>query len=249
VRGSAHRAVTTAARAGLRIRVGEVTTTASGGKCSVRVDDQTLRLHVLRGYTPTVGDEALVAVRGANGYVFGALGTAPPAPAPARDASDKPPPPEDPVYGADVFKPRQTGSYRGGSWRGDTRDLYQGDWTGRGVNQGAAFYGNGPRGLRGATVRRVRVTLKRNSGGSYGAVRPTLRLIAEKARAGAPNYIDNTLGPLLKIGERQTFTLPDSWGAQLIAGTAGGVGIYVAGASPYVALEGSAMSLRIEWKK
>lgn len=233
---------------GFVVRVGEITAGASGGKCTVLVDETALKLHVLRGYTPTVGDEVLVILRRGQGYVLGALGTAPPAPR-VTSPTDVAPPPTSLQTGSTVFRPTSTGTYRGGSWRGDTRDLYQGDWTGRGVNRGAAFYGNGPRGLRGVTVTRVRVTLKRLSGGSYAAQSPTVRLIQEKARAGAPNYIDSTGGPSLRIGQSKTFDLPVAWGTQLVAGTAGGVGIYVGGSAPYVALDGGPMALRIDWKR
>lgn len=239
-------------RPGLRLRVGEVTAGLSGGRITVLVDESSLKLPSVRGYTPTVGDQVLVLLRGQGGYVVGALGSAPPPPPAPEDPVNpwKPPPPEDPVKGSDPFKPVFTGSYRGG-WRGDTRNLYQGDWSGRGVNTGAAYFGLGPRGLRGATATRVRITLERLSGGIYGGQSPTLRLLTDKKKpAGAPAEVGpSTAGPSLDIGERRTFDLPVAWGQSMIDGNSGGVGIRVAGSSPYIQLNGARIVLRIDWRK
>jgi len=154
------------------------------------------------------------------------------------------------VYGSDVFRPNSTGSYRNGSWRGDTPNLYQGDWSGRGVNTGAAFFGRSVKGLRGVTVTRIRVRLKRLEGGAYAATAPTLHLFSENGRtSGGPTTVTSTAGPALRIGESRDFTLPDTWGSQLVAGTAGGVGIRVAGSSPYVQIRGASLALLIDWRK
>lgn len=240
-----------------QVRVGEVTAAASGGLVSVLLDDAVLSLPVIRGYTPQVRDECLVLMQQAGGFVVGALGTAPrAAPVPGEDATKNEPPPEDstadkPIKGSDVFRPVYTGTYRSGSWRGDTSSLYQGDWTGRGNNTGAAFYGKGPRGLRGATVTRARVKLKRLAGGTYGGVSPTLHLWSQQTRpGGSPTSVDSVSGPNLSIGESTTFQLPDTWGQRMVDGTAGGVGIRVGGSSPYVQLAGGgAIALLLDWRK
>jgi hypothetical protein len=234
------------------LRVGTILGSASGGRVSVKIDGATLTLPLLRGYTPTINDQVLVALQGRRGFILGALGTAPVAPpAPSVIVS---PPAEDPTVakprtGSTVFKPTSSGSYRNGSWRGDTNDLYQGDWSGRGINTGAAFYGNGPHGLAPAVCTGVRVKLLREDGGVYGGVSPTLKLWQEKARSGAPNERRSTGGPSLSIGESSTFTLPDAWGQELIDGTAGGIGCKVAGSSPYVHLNGPTMAVVIDWRK
>jgi hypothetical protein len=235
--------------------VGEILAAPSSGRVSVRVDGATLSLPIVRSYTPTVGDECLVLMRRHGGFVIGAPGTAPPAANVVPSSTAQAPPPADdptpsrPKYGSDVFRPTSTGSYRNGSWRGDTNDLYGGDWSGRGSNKGGAYYGKGPRGLRGATVTRVRVKLRRQDGGVYGGVTPTLRLLAESSRSGAPNDVLSTAGPSLSIGEAVTFTLPDAWGQRMVDGTAGGIGVWSASSSPYVHLDGPSLSLLIDWKR
>lgn len=225
---------------------------AAGGRVGVLLDGALLTVPVLRGLAPAAGDQVLVTRQGRRAYVIGLLGTA--ATGSAASSTRLAPPPEDPTptaprTGSTVFKPTSTGSYRNGSWRGDTNDLYQGDWSGRGINTGAAFYGNGPRGLKPATCTRVRVRLRRESGGSYGGVSPTLKLWQEKARSGAPNELRSTGGPSLSIGESSTFTLPDAWGQDLIDGVAGGIGIKVGGSNPYVHLDGPYMAVLIDWRK
>ena len=44
----------------------------------------------------------------------------------------------------------------------------------------------------------------------------------------------------MEVGEVRTVSLPTSWGQKLVNGTAGGIGIHVAGSSPYVRLAGKA---------
>lgn len=225
---------------------------AAGGRVAATLDGSNVTIPILRGLAPAAGDQLLVTRQGRRAYVIGLLGTAATGAAPV---STRPPPTADdptpaaPRTGSTVFKPTSSGSYRNGSWRGDTNDLYQGDWSGRGINTGAAFYGRGPSGLKPATCTRVRVKLLRQDGGVYGGVNPTLKLWVEKARSGAPNEKRSTGGPSLSIGESSTFTLPDSWGQDLIDGTAGGIGIKVGGSSPYVHLDGPSMAVLIDWRK
>lgn len=164
---------------------------------------------------------------------------------PRPPAKPKPKPPSNvgttpnpkPTQKSKTFKPIWTGSYRGG-WRGDTKDLYQGDWTGRGSNYGCAYYGNGPSALSGIAVKGT-VRIKRIAGGAYGAQHPTLRLLGAKSRpGGAPGYSATIRGPALAIGQTATITLPVAWVTRLLNGSSGGIGIGVGGSSPYVGLAG-----------
>lgn len=232
----------------MRYKVGEILAAPSGGRVSVRLDEGTVLVPILRAYSPTTGDQCLVGVDGHAAYVLGALGTAPPPPKdPAEAKASTSPPPDDPVKGAKSFKPVFTGTYRGG-WRGDTRDLYQGDWTGRGNNTGAAYFGKGPSGL-GGTCTRFEIRFKRGGGGSYAAVAPTFKLLDEKSRpGGAPTIEGSDVGPALKIGDVRTYRLPDAWGQAFMSGASGGIGI-ASGASPYLSLVGGSISVRIEWRK
>lgn len=137
-----------------------------------------------------------------------------------------------------TLAPTTTGSYRGG-WRGDTNDLFQGDWTGRGDNTGFAGFGTKIKALRASTSRSrtVRVKCKRLSGGSYSGQTPTFWTTSQGSRpAGNVTRLDSTSGPNLTVGETDTFDLPSGMRDDLLTGTAKGLAIY-SGGSPYVHID------------
>lgn len=230
---------------------------------TVSIDGGTLSLPFLgSGYA--VDDVVMVATNGLgqqNGsgdwIIVGKQGTyTPPAPPPTQ----APPPPAVNYYTASVV-PVSTGSYRGG-WRSDTSDLFQGDYTGRGINTGAAFYGDQIVGLGANLAWPVGITLttQRIGGGSFASVSPTLITIGDRYPAGAPSGLASTAGVGLTIGATGTQLLPGSvtTGAPtgmvlaLMNGTAGGLGIYVASTTPYcgwagLGTWGAAMSLSISY--
>lgn len=214
-------------------------------------DNSTLTVPKLRSYSPSVSDVALVLKAGGAMYALGALNAAPVTP-PDPSVDPDPEPPSSTTVRSKTFRPTFTGTYRNG-WRGDTSALYQGDWTGRGTNYGAAYYGSGPGGLSGIAVSAT-VRMQRHSGGAYGGQSPTLRLLTNKSRPGGfPSYSKALRGPSLSIGESKTFSIPVSWAQALINGTAGGIGIGVGSSSPYIQLAGRgawgpAMELTIRWK-
>lgn len=178
-------------------------------------------------------------VRSANRlWILGTFGeqVAVPEP-PDPDDPDAGQPPEEPTVTTVRLNPTATGTARGGSVRPDTQDLYQGDWTGRGINAGMAVYK--ARQLSG-TVLSAKVRIKRLDGGVFAAEAPTLRLMTQDSLVGNPTWQDSKVGPALKAGETATVGLPDAWGQALIEGTAGGIGIYVPSTSPYVHLAGKA---------
>lgn len=198
------------------------------------------------GGNPNVGDVA-VLIRSANrlwmvGTFGGATVDVPTEPEEPDDTTD----PGEPTETTVTLRPQATGTARNGSVRPDTTDLYQGDWTGRGINAGQAVYK--ARQLAG-TVTRARLRIRRLDAGVYAAQAPTLRLIEQTTLTGSPTWLDSKAGPALAVGDARTVTLPDSWGQKLISGQAGGIGIYVAAASPYVRLDGSAMALTLTIRK
>jgi hypothetical protein len=226
---------------------------ASGNGVTVVNATQTLTFPLLRSYrisgsAPAVGDVVLVLRAGSAGWVLGAFGTQPGAP-----VAPKPPDPPQGTAGSNTFLPNFTGTYRGG-WRGDTSDLYQGDWTSRGINTGAGFYGFQAKGLGNATANAVSVHITRGEGGTGAAQAPTLVLLGPAGPSAPPQVLASQAGPALSIGQGADVTLPNSWGQQLIAATADGVGIYVNSASPYVQVKGrnadaASMALRIDWSR
>lgn len=199
------------------------------------------------------GDACLIGEHLGARVVIGVLGTAaappppPPDPDQDEDVTDKPP---DVVTGSTPVRPVWTGSYRGG-WRGDTADLYQGDWTGRGIQTGAAFYGPGIRAwdfIAGLTtlLRRIR------GAGVSTAQRPTMALLAGDTRPGStPTILATTPGPLLAPGDEHGWAWPTGWVEQVQDGTAGGLGITSGGSrTPYIGLtsSGGGMTTTVHWR-
>lgn len=202
---------------------------------------------VLRHVTLGVGDTAVVQLADGRSWVQGVIGaTAPSAPTPdpgGVDGAPTPPalPPAQPV--SEALRPQWSGSWRDGAWRTDTSDLYQGDYTGRGINSGGCWWGRLPSGLLSAVV-----TLVRNAGaGAGGALSPTMTLLAGTSRpAGAATVLSSVAGPAIARGKSAQWTVPAGWLAQLDAGTAGGIGITSGGsASPYLALVASGVGMTL----
>lgn len=214
--------------------------TAVGSKvATVELDGELVELPVLATVAYAVGDVVLVAADGSSsGIVLGKIGTTAPPAAPATPTSTSPTVPRQRTA---VIVPTFTGTYRGSSWRTDTRSLYQGDWTGSGINQGAAYYGTALKSLGVKTDRpySVVVSYRRGRGGVFAAQSPTFYTLSGTSRpAGAPGRLLSATGDAVSIGELEAYQLPANMAAQLVTAAAGGVGIYVAGASPYVQLEG-----------
>lgn len=233
----------------------------SGTRVVVEIDGEplpTMELarHLHGDTSAAAGDACLVAtVHGAR-YVVAVLGTAPAPPPP-------PPPPPDSAEDETVVQPKAppvvtgstpvtpvwTGTYRAG-WRSDTADLYQGDWTGRGVNVGAAYYGSGF--TTWGELRAVRVHLRRKPGAGVNASQaPTMALLAGGRRpSGAPSVLATAPGPGLRPGGSASFTVPAVWLPRLASGEAGGIGCTTGGSrAPYIALEasGAGMTATADW--
>lgn len=240
---------------GFNVRVGEIAGAASGGRVPVILNGQTVRLHLLRNYSPTIGDEVLVVVRRSQGYVMGALGTAPRAPRPPEETDTGVP--TDAPSGITVFRPVQTDTYREGvGWLG-VPDLIQGKLGTGGNNRGVAYYGAGPRGLRGLTATRAYLRLTRLPGG-LSRRHPNIRLLPTKTRPpGLPTSAAVWVPPLtvegsISVGETRVYRLPDAWASEFLAGTAGGLGVWVdpSGASlQYARFEGARATLQINWRR
>jgi len=215
------------------LTTGTVKAVAAGGMISVLLAGQAapVSIAVPRSIAPAVDDVVLVATDAAS-YVIAILGVgvgtvvAPIIlgqvipPAAAHD---------------EAVTPIRAGTWRGGAWRGDTSDLYCGDFTGRGVNWGAAWYGSGFRG-RGTLAAAV-ATLVRGPGGIFAAQTPTMLLLGASDQPGAwVGPVATTAGPALSIGVPVDWTLPADWRLLLENGGAGGLGIGQAATAPYVHL-------------
>jgi hypothetical protein len=208
-----------------------------------------------RALSTAAGD--LVYGRRLNGRIL-IEGCMWPAAPDAPDESATPPPAPEPVtrYGKTIIAPVETRTRRIG-WRVASDDTFQGDYTGEGNNVGCAFYGTKPRSLAGATVTKATVRVYRLEGRGFTSPQETtLWRVLEKTRpTGDPTLLGGSIdGPEVAQGKSQTFTLPDSWGQDLVDGAAGGFAIYDASGSPYVRLAGRAKwapawTLTLEWKR
>lgn len=199
------------------------------------------------------GDRVAVLASGPSGpIILGKLAVAPtlpPSAAPAPVVSAAPAAPE---AGVDTFTATDARSFRNGKWRTDSSVVAQHEWGGFGVNTGAWFYGTAPGDLlRGATVTRTQVFVRRRSGGTSGA--QALHLYRHGSTSRPAGVVTSLAGPTdttLDIGEGRWVDLPASWG-QAIVDTGGG--LMIAGA-PYLVLDGldadpASGSLRLDWSR
>ncbi len=227
----------------------------TGSTCSADIGGVITTVEVARDLSVSSGDGLLVARSGNTWYAIGRTSTAAPA---VPDTPPPPPPPPKPqvVTGRLVIAPVETRSRQGTKWRTDTDDVYQGQYGGNGNHVGCAFYGTKPRSLAGATCTGATVRVRRpDRGGTNAAQGTTLRLVAERFRpSGAPTLGSVTAGPSLRRGATTTFTLPTSWGQEMIDLGAGGLAVYESDGSPYVILAGrsswsAAWTLTISWRR
>lgn len=248
------------------VRLGVITSTPGDGTVGVTVGGTDLLLPHASNYTPRVNDSALILADEQRWIVIGAYtnpsdpvvggGTAP------VPSSPPPPAPVDPApvktYGTKVFLAQSTGCFRAGKWRTDTRNQpHQGDWGGYGINTGAWFYGNQiPAALAGAAIIKVEIWLRRLPGGVYGGVQPTIWTMPHGTRpSGDPTREGGGFDAAsIAVGEAKWVTLPDHYGAAMLAGTAKGLACFTAGSDPYAVFANlttsrSSGAIRIRYRK
>lgn len=119
------------------------------------------------------------------------------------------------------------------SWRKDN-SVRQGDWSSTGMNKGCWFFGNQFADLKGKTIKSVKLTLQRQSGGNSSAVAFTLKMHNHTGRpSGAPSYLSGwSKNVSLSLGQSTTITITDS--AVLTAiknGTMKGFGVEISSTS------------------
>lgn len=97
------------------------------------------------------------------------------------------------------------------SWRKDN-SVRQGDWSSTGMNKACWFFGNQFADLKGKTIKSVKLTLQRQSGGNSGAVAFTLKMHNHTGRpSGAPSYLSGwSKNVSLSVGQSTTITITDS---------------------------------------
>jgi hypothetical protein len=225
----------------------------SSGLLAVRVGGRTVTVLAARDVTFAAGDRVVIVRMGDLWAAVCRLDTAAVTDLPDQDIPPDPNPAT--ITGTRTFTPVETRSWAGARWRDDT-DVYQGQYATTGNHTGAAFYGQGPRALSGATVTSATVRIRRRNGGGLTAAQATtLRLVTEATRpAGAPTLTSSTAGPSLRWAQGTDAAVPASWAQAIVDGTAGGLALYEADGSPYVITDGigsysAAWALTINWQR
>lgn len=239
---------------GIPSGIGYAQAAKASGLLQVRVAGGVVTMLAARDVTFAAGDRVAFVRVGDQWVAVCRIDTA--AVTDLPDVDVVPPSKPSTVRGSRTFTPVETRSRQGDRWRTDNSDVYQGQYGGNGNHIGAAFYGNGPRALAGATVTAARVRMRRRNGGGVTAAQSTtLRLVTERTRpSGAPTLTSSTAGPSLRWGQTATFTVPAAWAQAMVDGTAGGLALYDADGSPYVIMDGrgayaAAFSLTIDWTR
>lgn len=225
-----------------------------GTTVTANVNGTVVTVQMVRGLTVAAGDVLLVHRMGSQWFAVG-RGYAS---APADPGNDTAPNPKPASWGGTlVVPPVATGSWRSlGGWRTDTADVIQGSYGAYGNHTGAAFYGNLPRSLVGATVTGATIQVMRRPGGTPSAQATTMLLVTEAAQpSGAPTLTSTTAGPSLAASATDSgFAIPTAWAQAMVAGTAGGIGFFDADGSPYVRFAGRgswspAFTMTIAWTR
>lgn len=164
--------------------------------------------------------------------------------------------------GTTTVRPTTTGSWRKGDGWGSRDFLGQGyypssSWLGS--YQGAAFYGSGAFNfLKGRTVTRVRIYLKRNTGsGVFGGQTVYIWTHKNATRpSGGPYWLGTKAlaTPSMAVGDTLVYDLPVSVGAQLASGYARGFGLHHDSTSQYLQMTGlsgysDSFRLDISWRE
>lgn len=209
------------------------------GLLSVNVSGINVDMLAARDITFAANDGVAFIRAGQTWVVVARLGTA--ATTPPIDAVPIAPPPKPAsVSGSTTITPLETRSRQDTRWRTDNDDVYQGEYGSNGNHVGAAFYGNAPRSLAGATVTSATVQLRRKDAGGLATAQPlTLRLVTERVRpVGAPTLTSTTAAPSLAWSEVASFDIPTAWAQAMVDGTAGGLAVYEADGAPYMIMDG-----------
>lgn len=237
--------------------IGVCTAVKTSGVVPVKIGAQIVSANCPRDLTVAVGDTVAILMAGSAYWIVQRYFTASTG---VTDPTTIDEPPAAPVgrMGTNTFIPTRTASWRDmfGGWRNDNDSIYQGEYAGNGNHIGCAFYGSQVHTLTGATVISAFIKAKRLTGGVFAAQTTTLGHITESSKpSGTPTFGGSFTGPSLAVGTTKTTIMIDTGLAQsLVDGTYGGLGIHIAGSTPYVRLAGlsdysGAFALTINWSK
>lgn len=165
-----------------------------------------------------------------------------------------------PSSGTFTIRPTTSGSYRTADGWGGRNELAQGAYftsTRYGYYQGAWFYGSGAfDGLRGRTVTRIRLTMRRKTGSGIFAAEPIYVFTTKNATkpSGPPYYLNEVGSYKLAVGDTGTFDLPLWVGRSMSTGHVKGLGIRNNSTANYLKLFGESEyadsgMLQISWRE
>lgn len=230
------------------------TAAKSAGTVVANINGSLRSIAIARDLTVAAGDVMVVHRFGSLWMATARIGTAALTEAPAIIAELDPNPSV--VTGDLTIVAESTGTYRGGAWNTRGGLVRQGNRGGAGNAVGAVFYGTKARSLAGSTVTGARLESIHLLDGPAAGTASTMRLITETSRpAGTPTLTSSTAGPGIVPGELPiSFTIPTAWAQAMVDGTAGGIGFYVAGGTPYLHYAGletrpSSFTLVIDWSR
>lgn len=240
------------------VRLATAQAAKSGSTVTVDLAGTLTVVQVARDLTVATGDVLVVTKSGAGlpSQWFAIARAFAAAPAAVDPAGNLPLVPIYPTpYGTLAVAPTYTGTYRDGVWQSAGGDVQQGIYGGAGNATGVAYYGVKAQALAGATVLAARVSVQRLTGGTPTAQTATLQRVTQTDWDGsAPTLAASTTGPALAVGESADFTVPTSWAQAIVDGTAGGLGVFAAGGTPYMRFAGVAAAspawlLSIDWTR
>src|SRR5690349_15923133 len=202
---------------------------------TIAIGSTSYQASFVTSYTPVVNDIVMITWNRGIPTVTGRYGTTytpPPPPKPKPVTTTVKPPPPPPSTGKNTYSATQSGTYTpalGGwdRWRGGGGYVHQGGSAYGAANNGAWFYGGGPKQLAGRTITKIEFRLgSRIAVGAYNSV-VVVHFYLHNAVKRPAGDVTRTLGPfnvaVAPGGTQHVITLPNSWAAGLLAG--GGIGI------------------------
>lgn len=201
-------------------------------------DSKTYTAYFVGSYTPTVGDNVILAWNAATPTVTGKVGAT--VGGNSAPASNVAPPPAPTSTGTSTYAASDSGTWTPAygawdAWAGGGGAVYEGGAAYGAANYGAWFYAGSPGELSGRTITRIRINLGRRNVGNYNQA-AAVNFYAHTNANKPGGDVNRTVGPTvisIPPGFYSNTDLPLSFAPVLQAGG----GIAIAG-EPYAGFNG-----------